>query len=65
MNWDRIEGNWMQFSGNANERWDNLAGRQLASRVKETYGMMNGEDDVQRELTDWQQRLGEIERTAC
>lgn len=33
MNWDRIEGNWVQFTGNVNERWDNLIERQLASRV--------------------------------
>jgi hypothetical protein len=25
--------------------------------------MTNGEDDAQRQLTDWQQRLGEIERS--
>jgi uncharacterized protein YjbJ (UPF0337 family) len=62
MNRDRIEGNWMQFTGNVNERWDNLTDRQLASRVQETYGMTNGEGDAQLDLTDWQQRLSEIER---
>jgi uncharacterized protein YjbJ (UPF0337 family) len=61
MNWDRIEGNWMQFTGKVNERWDNLTDRQLASRVQETYGMTNGEGDAQLDLTDWQQRLSEIE----
>ena len=64
MNWDRMEGNWAQFTGNVNERWDNLTEGQLASRVQETYGMTNVEDDAQRQLTDWQQRLSEIERTA-
>ena len=44
-------------------RWDKLTDRQLAGRVQETYGMTNGEDDAQRQLTDWQQRLGEIERS--
>ena len=53
MNWERIEGNWVQFTGNVNERWGNLTDRQLASRVQETYGMTNGEDDAQRQLTDW------------
>ena len=64
MNWDRLEGNWVQFTGNVNERWDNLTDRQLTGRVQETYGMTNGEDDAQRELTDWQQRLNEIKRAA-
>ena len=64
MNWDHIEDNWVQFTGNANERWDNLTDRQLASRVQETYGMTDRDDDTQRDLTDWQQRLSEIERAA-
>lgn len=62
MNWDRMEGNRVQFAGNADERWDDLTDRQLASRVRETYGLTNGEDGVQCELTDWQQRLTEIAR---
>ena len=64
MNWDRVEDNWQQFTGNVNERWDNLIDRQLASRVQETYGTTHAEDDAQHELTDWQQRLSEIERAA-
>ena len=63
MNWDRMEGNRVQFAGNADERWDDLTDRQLASRVRETYGLTNGEDEAQCELTDWQQRLTEIART--
>jgi uncharacterized protein YjbJ (UPF0337 family) len=62
MNWDCTEDNWAQFKGNVNERWDNLTDTQLADRVQETYGMTNRDDDAQRDLTDWQQRLGEIER---
>lgn len=64
MNWDRIEDNWAQLKGNVNERWGNLTDRQLASRVQETYGMTNGEDDARRQLTDWHQRLSEIKRAA-
>ena len=62
MNWDRIEGNWAQFTGNVNERWNNLTDGQFADRVQDKYGMTNGEDDTQRQFTDWQQRLSEIER---
>ena len=62
MNWDRIEGNWKQFKGNVIEQWDDLTADQLASRVRETYGILD--DEAERELTDWQQRLSEINRAA-
>jgi uncharacterized protein YjbJ (UPF0337 family) len=64
MNWDHIEDNWVQFTGNVNERWDNLTESELAGRVQDTYGMTNRDDDTQRDLTDWQLRLSEIGRAA-
>ncbi len=64
MNWDRIEGNWVQCTSNVNERWGNLTDSQLAGRVQETYGMTNREDTAQRQLTDWQQHLSDMERAA-
>ena len=64
MNWDRIEGNWAQFTSNVTEQWDEFNEDQLARRVREKYGNMNEEGDAQRQLTDWQQRLNEIERAA-
>jgi len=60
MNWDRIEGNWKKIKGNVLEQWDDLNEDQLASRIQETYG--NSDDEAERELTDWQQRLSEISR---
>ena len=63
MNWDRMDENWLEYTGTVNERWDNLTGHQLARRVQDTYGMTNGEDDPQHPLTDWQLRLNEIQRT--
>ena len=60
MNWDRIEGNWKRVKGNVVEQWDDLTEDQLASRVRETYGI--SDDETERELTDWQQRLNEIHR---
>ena len=62
MNWDRIEGNWKKVKGNVIEQWDDLTEDQLASRIRETYGI--SDDEVERELTDWQQRLTEIRRAA-
>ena len=63
MNWDRIGDNWKQIKGNVNEQWDDLTEDQLASRIRDTYG--TADDEAEAELTDWQQRLSEIERDAA
>ena len=62
MNWDRIENNWNKLKGNVIEQWDDLTEDQLVSRVQETYGI--SDDEAERELTDWQLRLSEINRAA-
>jgi uncharacterized protein YjbJ (UPF0337 family) len=62
MNLDRIEGNWNKIKGNVLEQWDGLTEDQLTGRIQETYGI--ADDGVERELTDWQQRLSEIIRAA-
>jgi uncharacterized protein YjbJ (UPF0337 family) len=59
MNWDRIESNWVKIKGNVIEQWDGLTEDQLASRIQES-GI--ADDEAERELTDWQQRLSEINR---
>jgi hypothetical protein len=64
MNWDHSENDWLELKGNVNERWGNLSDCQLADRVQETYGLTNADDDAQRQFTDWQLRLHEIERAA-
>jgi uncharacterized protein YjbJ (UPF0337 family) len=61
MNWDRVEGNWKQFSGKVKEKWgdltdDDLAainGRrdQLEGKIQERYGYAR--DQVRREVDDW------------
>jgi uncharacterized protein YjbJ (UPF0337 family) len=55
MNSDRIAGNWK-------EQWDDLTGDQLATRIRETYEI--SDDEAERKLTEWQQRLSEINRAA-
>ena len=62
MNWDRIEDNCKQFNGNVIEQWDDLTEHRLDSRIRETYAI--SDDEPEGELTDWQQRLSEINRAA-
>lgn len=62
MNWEHVEDNWMKVKGNVNEQWDGLTEDQLTSRIQESYGVT--EFEAERELTDWQQRLREINRKA-
>ena len=59
--WDRIAGNWKQFSGSVQERWgeltddevDELEGdrEQLVGKVQETYGITRMEAEEQ--VDDW------------
>jgi hypothetical protein len=64
MNWDTSEDDWLQLKGNVNERWGDLSDCQLADRVQDAYGLMNADDEAQRQFSDWQLRLHEIERAA-
>jgi uncharacterized protein YjbJ (UPF0337 family) len=57
MNWDRIEGNWKQFTGRVKEQWgkltdddlDMIAGKrdQLVGRIQESYGITKDEAERQ------------------
>jgi uncharacterized protein YjbJ (UPF0337 family) len=57
MNWDQIEGKWMQFKGAAREQWGHLtdddlakiAGRRdrLVGVLEERYGMVKEEAQIQ------------------
>jgi uncharacterized protein YjbJ (UPF0337 family) len=65
MNWDRVEGNWKQFKGQAKEKWGKLTddqlnqinGRrdQLAGKIQESYGI--SKDEAERQLKDWESRI--------
>lgn len=58
MNWDIVEGNWMQFKGKVKSRWgkltddqlDVIAGRrdELAGRIQESYGI--GVDEAEKQI---------------
>lgn len=60
MNWDNIEDNWKHFKSDVTQQWGTLTDGQLASRVLDTYEIVN--EDEERELSDWQQRVSEINR---
>jgi len=61
MNWDRIEGNWKQFKGEAQTQWGKLTeddldvveGKRtaLAGKIQERYGI--AKDKAEREIDDW------------
>lgn len=65
MNWDRVEGNWKQFTGKVKEQWGKLtdddlteiAGKrdQLVGRIQNRYGIAKDEAEVQ--LKDFESRL--------
>jgi uncharacterized protein YjbJ (UPF0337 family) len=61
MNWDRIEGNWMQLKGSVKEQWGKLtdddhaviAGRResLAGAIQQRYGITK--DEAEAQIADW------------
>lgn len=65
MNWDRIEGNWKQFTGKAKEKWGQLTdddltqinGRreQLEGVLQQRYGY--AKDKAKEEVDRWTQGL--------
>lgn len=71
MNWDRIAGNWKQFTGVAKEQWGKLtdddllqiAGKRehLEGKLQERYGY--GKDQIREEVDDWMSRVSPVEHT--
>ena len=61
MNWDRIEGNWKQFSGKVKQQWGKLTdddlqvveGRrvELVGKIQERYGVAR--DVAQKQVEEW------------
>jgi uncharacterized protein YjbJ (UPF0337 family) len=57
MNWDVIEGDWMQFKGYVKQKWgkltddnlDTIAGKrdQLAVKLEEAYGITKDQAEIQ------------------
>lgn len=61
MNWDRIEGNWKQFSGKVKEKWGDLTDddiarvngnrEQLEGVLQQRYGY--AKDKARQEIDSW------------
>lgn len=66
MNWDRIEGNWKQFSGKVQQQWGKLTnddldvidGRreELSGRIQKAYGVTK--DEADRQITQFADTVG-------
>lgn len=67
MNWDRIEGNWVQAKGKVLEQWGKLTdddfnvleGRrdQLVGKIQERYGIAR--EQAEKEIAEWQKKFDE------
>jgi uncharacterized protein YjbJ (UPF0337 family) len=65
MNWDRIEGDWKQIKGRAQQRWGKLTDddwsvvggkrEELIGRIQNRYG--KSRDEAEREVDDWSGKL--------
>ena len=65
MDWNRVEGNWKQFTGRVKEKWGKLTdddldvinGRrgQLEGKIQERYGI--AKDQVRSEVDTWLRSL--------
>ncbi len=61
MNWDRVQGNWKQFSGKVKEKWGQLTDDdltqingnrdQLEGKIQSRYGQ--AKDQVKKDVDAW------------
>ena len=61
MNWDRVQGNWKQFSGKVKEKWGQLTDddltqidgnrEQLEGKIQTRYGQ--AKDQVKKDVDTW------------
>ena len=65
MNWEKIEGNWKQFKGQARAKWGKLTDddldvakgkrEMLIGKIQERYGQRR--DEIERQVDDWMRKL--------
>jgi uncharacterized protein YjbJ (UPF0337 family) len=64
MNWDRVEGNWKQFTGKVKTQWGKLTDddltqidgnrQELEGKIQTRYGL--AKDKAKKEVDDWLNR---------
>lgn len=65
MNWDKIEGKWKQYKGQARQQWgkltdddvENMKGHkdELVGRIQERYGV--DREEAERQVSDWERGI--------
>lgn len=65
MNWDRIQGNWMQFKGRVRQKWGELTDDELdliegdrevlLGKLQERYGLAR--EEAEREVATFEREL--------
>ena len=65
MNWDRVQGDWKQFTGKVKEKWGKLTDddltlingnrEQLEGKIQSCYGLAKGK--VKKDVDDWMNGL--------
>lgn len=68
MNWDIVQGNWLQLKGSVKEKWADLTdddikkldGKkdQLSGVLQERYGIAR--DEAERQIDDWAGKLKDM-----
>jgi uncharacterized protein YjbJ (UPF0337 family) len=68
MNWDRIAGNWKQFTGLAKEKWGQLTDSdwtqiegkrdQLVGKIQERYGIAR--DEAERQVAEFERSYEQV-----
>jgi uncharacterized protein YjbJ (UPF0337 family) len=66
MSWDKVEGNWKQFTGKVRETWgkltddelEEIAGKRdiLLGKIQEKYGI--AKDEAEKSVKDFEKTLG-------
>ena len=61
MNWDRVEGNWKEFKGKAQQQWGKLTNddldviqgkrKELAGKIQKHYG--RSAEEAETEIDTW------------
>jgi uncharacterized protein YjbJ (UPF0337 family) len=64
MNWDRVEGNWKEFKGKAQQQWGKLTNddldviegkrKELSGKLQARYGY--AKDQAEKEIDTWLDR---------